>query len=124
MKGVTASTVDEYLAAVPAEHRPVLDKLRQLIASIAPEAVESISYGIPTFKLNGRPLVYFGTAKKHFALYGISGMVRGMYKDELAGYEMSKGTIRFPYNKPFPAALITKLVKAQLAEKKAGLGEV
>jgi uncharacterized protein YdhG (YjbR/CyaY superfamily) len=124
MKGVTAASVDEYIAAIPAEQRTVLEKLRKLIVSIAPDADESISYGIPTYKLGGKPLVYFGTAKKHFALYAISGAVRENYRDNLAGYAMSKGTIRFPLDEPFPAALIKKLVEAQLAEREAGRGEV
>jgi uncharacterized protein YdhG (YjbR/CyaY superfamily) len=120
MKGIAASTVDEYIALVPDDQRPTLEKLRELIRSLAPEAVESISYGLPTYKLNGKPLVYFGTAKKHYALYAISSAIREIYKGDLACYEMSKGTIRFPFDKPFPAALIKKLVKAQLAERKAG----
>ena len=118
MRGMDPSAdVDEYLVQVPDEQRPVLQKLCALIAAAAPQAVESISYGIPTFKLNGRPLVYFGTAKKHFALYGISGAVREANAAGLEGYSLSKGTIRFDFDKPFPAALIKKLVKAQLAEK-------
>lgn len=111
-----ARDVDEYIASVPAEHRGTVEKLRKLIAAVAPEAAESISYGVPTYKMAGRPLVYFGTAKPHFALYGVSGVIRETYKGELAGYSMSKGTIRFPWDKPFPAALIKKLVKAQIAE--------
>lgn len=114
-----AKDVDEYIASVPEEHRPTVEKLRKLIAATAPDAVESISYGVPTYKLNGRPLVYFGTAKPHFALYGVSGVIRETYKDDLAGCSMSKGTIRFPWDKPFPAALIKKLVQACLAERKA-----
>jgi uncharacterized protein YdhG (YjbR/CyaY superfamily) len=116
-----AKDVDEYIASVPAEHRGTVEKLRRLIAAAAPEASESISYGVPTYKIGGRPLVYFGTAKPHFALYGVSGIIRETYKEELAGCSMSKGTIRFPWDKPFPAALIKKLVKACLAERKAAV---
>lgn len=115
------NSIDEYLDTVPSEHRGVLERLRKLIAATAPEAAESISYGVPTYKLSGRPLVYFGTAKQHFALYGISGIIREQYKDDLAGYSMSKGTIRFPWDGPFPSALIKKLVKASLAERKAAV---
>jgi uncharacterized protein YdhG (YjbR/CyaY superfamily) len=114
-----AKDVDEYIASVPAEYRGTVEKLRKLITAAAPEATESISYGVPTYKIGGRPLVYFGTAKPHFALYGVSGVIRETYKDELAGCSMSKGTIRFPWDKPFPGALIKKLVKACLAERKA-----
>lgn len=119
MRGIEPSkTVDEYLGQVPNEHRPTLEKLRELIRLLAPEAAESISYGLPTYKIGGRPLVYFGTAKNHYALYAISGAVRENYSDELSGFSISKGTIRFAYDKPFPSALIKKLVKAQLADRK------
>lgn len=114
-----AKDVEEYLGAVPADQRETLDKLRALIRSIAPDADESISYGVPTYKLNGKPLVYFGNAKKHFAVYALSGTEREQFAKELERYSMAKGTIRFPFDKPFPTALIKKLVKAQLAENKA-----
>lgn len=119
MKGIQAATVDEYMAQVPDEQRPTLERLRELIRSVAPDSAESISYGIPTYKLNGKPLVYFGAAQKHYALYAISGAVREAHKEALAGYKMSKGTIRFPFAIPFPAALIQRLVKAQMVERKA-----
>lgn len=119
MKGIQAATVDEYMARVPDEQRPTLERLRELVRSVAPDSAESISYGIPTYKLNGKPLVYFGTAQKHYALYAISGVVREAHKEALEGYKMSKGTIRFPFAEPFPAALIQKLVKAQMVERKA-----
>lgn len=114
-----AKDVEEYLDAVPPEQRETLDKLRTLIRSVAPDAEESISYGIPTYKLNGKPLVYFGNAKKHFAVYALSGTVREQFAKDLEGYSMAKGTIRFPFDKPFPASLIKKLLKAQLAQNKA-----
>jgi uncharacterized protein YdhG (YjbR/CyaY superfamily) len=113
-----AKDVDEYIASVPVEHRGTVEKLRKLITAAAPDAVESITYGVPTYKINGRPLVYFGTAKPHFALYSVSGVIRETYREDLAGYAMSKGTIRFPWNEPFPSALIKKLLKACLAERK------
>lgn len=118
MKGIQANTVDDYIAQTPDDQRDTLVKLRELIASIAPEAVESISYGIPTYKIKGKPLVYFGTAKKHFALYALSQIVRDANAEALAKYEQSKGTIRFPYGEKFPTALIKKLVKAQVVSSK------
>lgn len=120
MKGIQADNVDEYIAQVPDDQRRVLMIVRDIIRSLAPEAAESISYGIPTYKMDGRPLVYFGTAKTHFALYALSGAVREKYKEDLAGYSMSKGTIRFSYDKAFPSALIKKLVIAQVEENMAG----
>jgi len=122
MKGIQANDVDEYIAQVPDEQRPVLTTLRDIIRSIAPDAVESISYGIPTYKQDGKPLVYFGTASTHYALYAISGAVREKYSEELAGYSMSKGTIRFPFDKPIPSGLIKKLLKAALQENEAKAG--
>lgn len=119
MRGIQPVNVDEYIAQVPDDQRPVLARLRELIRSIAPDAVESISYGIPTYKLAGKPLVYFGTARTHYAVYALSGAVRETYADELAGFSMSKGTIRFPFNKPFPAALVKRLIEAQIKENQA-----
>ena len=117
MKGIKADTVDEYIAQVPDEQRATLEHLRDLIRSLAPDAAESISYGIPTYKIGGKPLVYFGTAKKHFALYALSQKVRDAHTDSLAGYEQSKGTIRFPYGEEFPGKLIKKLVREQLKDR-------
>ena len=115
-----AKNIDSYLADLPAEHRAALEKVRGTIKATAPEAAESISYGIPTFKYKGRPLIYFGAAKKHCALYGSSGSVIETYKEELQPYVTSKGTIRFPPAKPPPTALVKKLVKAQMKEIEGG----
>jgi uncharacterized protein YdhG (YjbR/CyaY superfamily) len=124
MKGIQASDVNEYIAQVPDEKRPVLARLRELVLSLAPDAAESISYGLPTYKVNGKPLVYFGTAKTHYAVYAISGVIREKYAEDLAGYSMSKGTIRFPFDKAFPGALIKKLVEAQIEENLSGKKKV
>ena len=114
-------TVDEYLAALPSEKRAALQWLRRHIKAAAPGAVECISYGIPAFRLDGKPLVHFGAAAKHCAFY--PGAVIERFEDELAGYDTSKGTIRFPPDAPPPAALIRRIVKAQIARRvKAGTG--
>jgi uncharacterized protein YdhG (YjbR/CyaY superfamily) len=118
-KGSQPDTVEDYLARVPDEHRAVLIKLRDLIRRTAPDAAESVSYGVPTYKLGGKPLVYFGIAKTHYSIYALSGAVREKFGDDLAGYSMSKGTIRFPFDRPFPAALVKKLIEAQIKENKA-----
>ena len=107
-------TVDEYLAALPDDQRGALEKTRETIKGAAPEAVEAISYGIPGYKLNGKPLIHFGAAKNHCALYGAA--VVDSDRDELQGYDTSRGTIRFSADKPLPAALVEKLVKARIAE--------
>lgn len=111
------STIDEYLARVNPKQRPVLEKLRQTIRAAAPGAEECISYSLPAFRLNG-PLVGFGASANHCAFYPMSGTIVAAFKKELAGYDTSKGTIRFQPDRPLPAALVRKLVKARLAEKK------
>ena len=112
-----AATIDEYLAPLPADQRGALQKLRATIAATAPDADESISYGIPTYKYKGRPLANFGAAKKHCALYG--GVVVGADEADLEGFDTSKGTIRFTPDKPLPVALVKKLVKARMKEIEA-----
>ena len=110
------TTIDEYLATVPEGARAALQRLRETIGAAAPEATESINYGVPAFKHRGRPLVSFGAAKNHCAFYVQSPAVMEAYKNELGGYETSKGTIRFPADKPLPAELVRKLVKARIRE--------
>jgi len=108
-------TIDEYLAPLSNDKRAALQKLRRDIKSAAPKAEECISYGVPTFRLNGRMLVSFGAAAKHCAFYpGALPLVT--YKDELKGYDMSKGTIRFQTDSPLPATLVRKIVKTRIAE--------
>jgi uncharacterized protein YdhG (YjbR/CyaY superfamily) len=111
-----ATTIDAYLAALPDEQHATLAQLRQTIRSIVPDAAESISYGVPTFKYMGRPLIYIAAAKKHLALYGVN---LEPHKQALAAYDTSKGTVRFPANKPPPKPLVTRLLKARVAEIKA-----
>ncbi len=108
-------TVDDYLATVPQDARATLLKLRKLIQATVPDATEGISYQIPTFKYKG-PLVAFAAFPNHCSFYVMSPAVMEMYKDELKSYDIAKGTIRFPVNKPLPAALVKKLVKARIEE--------
>src|SRR5262245_59305217 len=93
-------TIDEYLAAVSADKRSALEKLRRNIKAVAPKAEECISYGLPAFRLDGKLLVAFGAAAKHCALYPGSGTAVAAHTDELADYDTSKGTIRFPVDRP------------------------
>lgn len=108
--------IDEYLAHVPAEVRATLERLRKTIKTVAPKATEAISYQLPTFKLNGRGLVAFGAFKNHCSLFPMSMAVIKAHENQLKNYYTSKGTIRFTVDKPLPAALVKKLVKARIEE--------
>jgi uncharacterized protein YdhG (YjbR/CyaY superfamily) len=114
-----ATTIDAYLATVADDKRAALEKLRALIRSAAPAAEECISYGLAAFRLGGRPLVAFGAAGGHCAFYPMSASTVADHRDALAGYDTSKGTIRFTPARPLPAALVRKLVKARVAENRA-----
>src|SRR5687767_14928028 len=120
-KTAPPKTVDEYLAAAPSDKRAALTKLRKTIKAAAPKATESISYGIVGYKQNGERVAYFGYWKDHIALYGTSGRFIKTHTAELKPYVQSKGTIQFPSDKPLPVGLVTKIVKARIAEvEKAG----
>jgi uncharacterized protein YdhG (YjbR/CyaY superfamily) len=110
------NTIDDYLAAVPEPARSTLGKIRAVIRSAAPaQAVESISYGMPTFKLKG-PLVWFGAFSNHCSFFPTAAVIR-TFKKELRGYVLAKGTIQFPLDKPLPAALVKKMVKARVNQQ-------
>jgi uncharacterized protein YdhG (YjbR/CyaY superfamily) len=108
-------TIDEYLARLPDEQRVALEKLRKTIRSAAPKAEECISYELAAFRQDG-PLVAFGAWAKHVAFYPMSGKTLNDFKKEFRDFETSKGTIRFQPDKPLPAALVRKIVKARLAQ--------
>jgi len=107
MKAAAAS-IDAYLAELPADQRAALEVLRSQIRAAAPEAVEAISYGLPTFKLDGN-LVHFGAAAKHCAFY--PGAVIDRFAARLAGFETSKGTIRFQPDAPLSPDLVRDIVE-------------
>lgn len=106
---------DEYLAALPADKRNALEQLRRTIRAAAPGAEECISYSLPAFRQNG-PLVGYGATSKHCAFYLMSGSTVEAHRDALAGYDTSKGTIRFAPDQPLPDALVHTLVQARIAE--------
>lgn len=114
-----SAEIDDVLATLPEDVRTALEALRRTISAAAPEAVESISYGVPAFKYRGRPLVSFAAAKNHCSLYLQSPAVMEAHRDELASYDTSKGTLRFTPSAPPPDALVTKLVRARMAETDA-----
>ena len=109
-------TIDEYLAALSPDKRAALQKLRKIIWAAAPKAEERISYQLAAFRLDGRMLVAFGATENHCAFYLMSSSTVAADKAELEKYDTSKGTIRFQPDKPLPAALVRKLVKARIAE--------
>jgi uncharacterized protein YdhG (YjbR/CyaY superfamily) len=119
-RAANPESIDEYLAALPDDMRAALATLRALIKAAAPTATEGISYQVPVFKLNGKPLVGFGAATAHcsFFLMSTTDAMRARLA-ELKGYEVGGGSIRFPAKKPLPAALVTGLVKARIAEVNA-----
>ncbi len=106
------ATVDEYLASLSPDKRAALRRLRKAIKTAAPTAEEYISYRLPAFRLEGRMLVGFGAAEHHCAFYLLSSTVVGAHKEDLKNYDTSTGAIRFQADKPLPAALVRKLVKA------------
>jgi uncharacterized protein YdhG (YjbR/CyaY superfamily) len=108
--------IDDYLAGVPEPARSTLNKVRAVIRSaVPPDATEAITYRIPTFKYKGS-LVAFAAFKNHCSLFPMSLSVIETFKNELKDFHTSKGTLQFPVDKPFPAALLKKLVKARIAQ--------
>jgi uncharacterized protein YdhG (YjbR/CyaY superfamily) len=116
-----AKTVDEYIASQPDAARSVLERVRSTIRKALPAADEVISYQIPAFKLHGRVVIYFAGWKQHYSLYPASSHLVAAFKDELAPYEVNKGTIRFPFSKTAPVKLIGGIARflAKEAEVRA-----
>lgn len=111
--------VDDFLANVPEPQRAALEDLRQVIRAGAPDAVEVINYGVPMLKLNGRNLVSFAAGRAHCSFYVQSPAVMEAHAGELKDFKTSKGTVQFTPDKPIPADLVTKLVKARIAENES-----
>ncbi len=115
MQHKNADTVDDYIAGFPKDVQKILRKIRRTIRAAAPGAEETISYSIPTYKLNGRPLIYFAAFKSHIGLYPVTAPVKAKFRKELSGYKGGQGTVRFPLDEPIPYALIARIVKFKKA---------
>ena len=114
MQNTQAKTIDEYIASFPAEVRKKLEEMRATIRKAAPEAEETISYAIPTFKLKGN-LVHFAAFKNHIGFYPAPKGIEA-FRKELSAYEGGKGTVQFPLDKPLPLVLISKIVKFRVKD--------
>ena len=107
-------SIDEYIALYPEDKQALLQQLRATIRASAPDAKEIISYGMPAFALNGN-LVYFSAAKNHIGFYPTGSGIEA-FKDELSDYESSKGSVKFPLNRPLPLDLISKIVQYRVTQ--------
>jgi uncharacterized protein YdhG (YjbR/CyaY superfamily) len=107
-------TVDEYVALFPKDTQEILKKIRQLIKEVEPKAEEAISYGIPTYKLNGN-LVHLGAFKNHIGFYPTPSAIK-FFKKDLSPYKQSKGAVQFLMNEPIPFEIIKKIVKYRVKE--------
>jgi len=111
MKQGVPKSVDEYIATQPHAVRPKLEQVRAAIRRAVPEAVEGIGYRMPGYKLHGKPMLYFAGFKEHYSLFAASGTFFAALEDELKGYELRKGTVHFPLDKPVPVKFISRIAK-------------
>lgn len=115
MKKGIPNSVDEYIAAQPEAVRPKLEQVRAAIRKAVPEALEEIAYRMPGYKLCGKPMLYFAGFKQHYSLFAASGTFFAALENELSGYDLWKGTVRFPLTKPVPVELIGRIAKLRAA---------
>lgn len=108
-------STDEYISSFPKETQIILQEVRKTIKNAAPNTNESISYGMPAYKLNGKALVYFAGYKNHIGFYA-TPTGHSEFTEELAKYKQGKGSVQFPINEPMPLDLITKIVKFRVSE--------
>jgi uncharacterized protein YdhG (YjbR/CyaY superfamily) len=116
MPRIAFASVDDYIAAQPEPVQSLLVRVRSAIRKAVPRAEESISYNLPTYKLDGRAMIYFAAWKKHFSIYPASSRLVEEFEDALAPYEVEKGTIRFPLSGPAPVKLIARIAKFRARE--------
>ncbi len=114
--GKQFKTIDEYIKTFPEDVQSILEKMRQTIRQTAPEAVEAISYQMPTFKLNGKNLVHFASYKNHIGFYQTSSGIEA-FKKELSPYKGAKGSVQFPLKEPIPYDLVKKIIMFRVKEE-------
>ena len=114
--------IDAYLAALPADQRELLQRVRGQIARLLPDASETISYGMPAFALDGRAIVWYAGWKKHCAIYPLTDSFLKAHAQELEGYGRTRGSLHFTPQQPLPEALVEQLVGDRLADVEAGRG--
>ncbi len=119
---MTEQSVDDYLDRVDEPKRSTLQELRRTILELLPDAEETISYGMPAYKVRGKTIAGFAAFKNHLSYLPHSGTVLVQLPDVLEGYEGTKGSLHFPVDAPLPRAVVAHLLKARLAE--AGLDDV
>ena len=115
MVKAVSKSVDEYLAAQPAPVRQKLEQVRAAIRAAVPDAVEGIGYGMPGYKLHGKPMLYFAGFSKHYSLFAASGSFFAALGDELRDYRTRKGTVQFPLDEPVPEKLINRIARLRAA---------
>jgi len=111
-----AKSVDEYIAALPEATRAVLERVRRIVGRAVPAAEETISYGIPTYKLHGRVVLHLAAWKRHYSLYPANARVLAAFGDELTPYLVEKSTLRFALAEPVPAKLIERIATFRAKE--------
>lgn len=114
------ATVEAYIKSQDPKVQIILNKLRKIINTQTKEVVESMSYGMPGYKLNGKPLIYFGAFKNHIGIYPTPSGISAFQKD-LATYKSAKGSVQFPLSSPFPYDIFEKILKYKILENKGAI---
>ncbi|MGE5480866.1 MAG: iron chaperone [Chloroflexota bacterium] len=115
MENTKPTSIDQYISSFPVDVQAKLRVILELVRKLAPDAEESISYQMPAFKLNGRPLVYFAAFKNHIGFYPTpSGITQ--FEEELSKFKKAKGSAQFPLNEPLPVELIEKIIRFRMKD--------
>jgi len=120
--GTTYKTVDEYIRTFQPTVQEILQKMRRTVKEAAPDAEEGITYNMPGFKINGKPLVYFAAFKSHIGFYPIPSGIEA-FKEELSHYKQGRGSVQFPLDKPIPYELVKRIVVFRAKENMGKSGK-